>query len=303
MSYTRQDYMKIRKAIIPVAGYGTRFLPATKAQPKEMLPIVDKPTVQYVVEEIVAAGITDIIFVTRRGNHMLEDHFDSNIELERQLEAAGKKDRLQQVRDINKLAHFYYVRQTRDMPYGNGTPLLAAKELIGDEPFVYVFPDDVVDSKVSATKQLVQTYEKLDNPSAIIGVQEMPEEVLSSYGVVKLKRGAKEMPGGAMRVESVVEKPAPGTAPSNLAQFGRFILTPEVIRALEKQPLGKDNELWLTDALMAVAKKKPVYAKAIDGTWYTTGDPLNYLKATIAFGLKHPKIGGDFAKYLRDLHI
>lgn len=294
--------MKIRKAIIPVAGYGTRFLPATKAQPKEMLPIVDKPTVQYVVEELVEAGITDIIFVTRRGNHMLEDHFDSNIELERQLEAAGKQDRLQQVRDINKLAHFYYVRQTRDMPYGNGTPLLAAKELIGDEPFVYVFPDDVVDSRVSATKQLVQTYAKLGNPAAIIGVQEMPEETLSSYGVVKPKKGAK-MIAGAMRVDSVIEKPARGTAPSNLAQFGRFVLTPDVVRALEKQPLGKDNELWLTDALMAVAQKKPVYAKAIDGTWYTTGDPFNYLKATIAFGLKHPKVGGQFAEYLRNLSL
>ncbi len=294
--------MKIRKAIIPVAGYGTRFLPATKAQPKEMLPIVDKPTVQYVVEEIVAAGITDIIFVTRRGNHMLEDHFDSNIELERQLEAAGKLDRLKLVRDINHLAHFYYVRQTRDMPYGNGTPLLAAKELIGDEPFIYVFPDDVVDSAVSATKQLVQAYEKLDDPAAIIGVQEMPDEVLHLYGVVKPKKGAQKI-AGAMRVESVIEKPAAGTAPSNLAQFGRFVLTPDVIRALEKQPLGKDNELWLTDALMAVAKKKPVYAKTIDGTWYTTGDPFNYLKATIAFGLKHPKVGKEFTQYLRDLKI
>lgn len=294
--------MKIRKAIIPVAGYGTRFLPATKAQPKEMLPIVDKPTVQYVVEELVEAGITDIIFVTRRGNHMLEDHFDSNIELERQLEAAGKFDRLQQVRDINKLAHFYYVRQTRDMPYGNGTPLLAAKELIGDEPFVYVFPDDVVDSKVSATKQLVQAYHKLGNPAAIIGVQEMPDDVLSSYGVVKPKKGAKII-AGAMRVEAVIEKPAKGTAPSNLAQFGRFVLTADVVRALEKQPLGKDNELWLTDALMAVAQKKPVYAKPVDGTWYTTGDPFNYLKATIAFGLKHPKVGGEFAEYLRNLSL
>jgi UTP--glucose-1-phosphate uridylyltransferase len=294
--------MKIRKAIIPVAGYGTRFLPATKAQPKEMLPIVDKPTVQYVVEELVAAGITDIIFVTRRGNHMLEDHFDSNIELERQLEAAGKHDKLKIIRDIKDLAHFYYVRQTRDMPYGNGTPLLAAKELIGDEPFVYVFPDDVVDSKVSATKQLIQAYEKLGNPAAIIGVQEMPPEVLHLYGVVKPKKGAPQK-FGAMRLDGVVEKPAPGKAPSNLAQFGRFVLTPQVVEALAKQPLGKDNELWLTDALMTIAQKKPVYAKPIDGTWYTTGDPLNYLKTTIAFGLKHPKVGKDFAEYLRSLNL
>lgn len=294
--------MKIRKAIIPVAGYGTRFLPATKAQPKEMLPIVDKPTVQYVVEELVEAGITDIIFVTRQGNHMLEDHFDSNVALERQLMAAGKKDKLKLIDDINHLAHFYYVRQTRDMPYGNGTPLLAARELIGDEPFVYVFPDDVVDSKVSATKQLIQTYEKLGNPAAIIGVQEMPPEVLHLYGVVKPKKGAKPE-HGAMRLETVIEKPAVGTAPSNLAQFGRFVLTPQVVDVLAKQGLGKDNELWLTDALMSIAAKKSVYAKAIDGTWYTTGDPLNYLKTTIAFGLKHPKVGEDFAKYLRDLKI
>ncbi len=293
--------MKIRKAIIPVAGYGTRFLPATKAQPKEMLPIVDKPTVQYVVEEIVAAGITDIIFVTRRGNHMLEDHFDSNIDLERQLESAGKLDKLKLVQDINHLAHFYYVRQTRDMPYGNGTPLLAAKELIGDEPFIYVFPDDVVDAEVGAVKQLVDAYEAIGDAAAIIGVQEMPEEVLSSYGVVKPKVGG-ELIGGAFSVEGVVEKPAKGHAPSNLAQFGRFVLTPEVVHALENQPLGKDNELWLTDALMEVAKKGKVYAKPIDGTWYTTGDPLNYLKATIAFGLKHPKVGKDFGDYLRSLH-
>ncbi len=294
--------MKIRKAIIPVAGYGTRFLPATKAQPKEMLPIVDKPTVQYVVEEIVAAGITDIIFVTRRGNHMLEDHFDSNPELERQLELSGKHDKLEILRKIKDLARFYYVRQTRDMPYGNGTPLLAAKELIGDEPFIYVFPDDVVDSQVSATKQLVKTFEKLPNASAIIGVQEMPEEVLHLYGVVKPRAGAKII-DGAMRVESIIEKPAKGTAPSNLAQFGRFVLTPDVIRALEKQPLGKDNELWLTDALMTIAKKKNVFAKKVEGTWYTTGDPLNYLKATICYGLKHPKVGKDFAEYLRKLVI
>ena len=294
--------MKIRKAIIPVAGYGTRFLPATKAQPKEMLPIVDKPIVQHVVEEVVEAGITDIIFVTRRGNHMLEDHFDFNAELELQLEAAGKKDKLKSMKDISKLAKFYYVRQTRDMPYGNGTPILAAREFIGDEPFVYVFTDDMVDSPVSATKQMVDTFEKLKDAAAILGVQEMPDEVLHLYGVVKPKPGAK-LVGGAMKVETVIEKPAQGTAPTNLAQFGRFVLTPEVIRALEKQPLGKDGELWLTDALVNVARRKNVYAKKIDGIWYTTGDPLNYLKTTIAFGLKHPKVGKDFAEYLRKLHI
>lgn len=292
--------MKIRKAIIPVAGYGTRFLPATKAQPKEMLPIVDKPIVQHVVEEVVEAGITDIIFVTRRGNHMLEDHFDSNIELEQQLESAGKKDKLQILKDISHLAKFYYVRQTRDMPYGNGTPILAAKELIKNEPFVYVFTDDMVDAKQSATRQMVSAFEKLKDAAAILGVQEMPDDVLHLYGVVKPKRNAK-LENGAMRVETVIEKPARGTAPTNLAQFGRFVLTPDVVRALEKQPLGKDGELWLTDALVTVAKKKNVYAKQIDGTWYTTGDPLNYLKTTIAFGLKHPRVGEAFAQYLRSV--
>lgn len=294
--------MKIRKAIIPVAGYGTRFLPATKAQPKEMLPIVDKPIVQHVVEEVIAAGITDIIFVTRRGNHMLEDHFDCNVELERQLELAGKQDKLKIIKDINKLARFYFVRQTRDMPYGNGTPILAAKEFIKDEPFVYVFTDDMVDAEQSATKQMVDTFEKLKDAAAILGVQEMPEEVLHLYGIVKPKANAKLI-NGAMRVDTVIEKPAKGTAPTNLAQFGRFVLTPEVVRALEKQPLGKDGELWLTDALVTVAKKHHVYAKAIKGTWYTTGDPLNYLKTTIAFALKHPKVGKDFADYLRTLDI
>lgn len=293
--------MKIRKAIIPVAGYGTRFLPATKAQPKEMLPIVDKPIVQYVVEEIVAAGITDIIFVTRRGNHVLEEHFDSNIELERQLETAGKKDKLELLKNINHLAHFYYVRQTRDMPYGNGTPILAAKDFIGDEPFVYVFTDDLVDSKVGATQQLIDAFHKAKDPVAVLGVQEMPPEVLHLYGVVKPKKGEKT--NTTMRVETVIEKPAPGKAPTNLAQFGRFVLTPDVIKTLEKQPLGKDGELWLTDALLTLAKKKNVYAKAIEGTWYTTGDPLNYLKTTLAFALKHEKVGKDFANYLKSLRF
>lgn len=292
--------MKIRKAIIPVAGYGTRFLPATKAQPKEMLPIVDKPIVQYVVEEVVAAGITDIIFVTRRGNHMLEDHFDSNIELETQLEAAGKKDKLELVRGISHLARFYYVRQTRDMPYGNGTPILAAKDLIGDEPFVYVFTDDLVDAKIGATAQLVKAFEKTKDAVAILGAQKMPEDVLHLYGVIK-PRGPKNK-NGLFPVDSVVEKPAPGCAPTNLAQFGRFVLTPEIIRTLEKTKLGKDGELWLTDAIMAVAKRKKIFAKEIEGTWYTTGDPLNYLKTTLAFAKKHPKVGAKFVDYVRSLH-
>lgn len=291
--------MKIHKAIISVAGYGTRFLPATKAQPKEMLPIVDKPIVQYVVEELAAAGITDIIFVTRRGNHALEDHFDSNPELEHQLELAGKKDRLAQVRNINSLARFSYVRQTREMPYGNGTPVLAAKELVGNDPFVYVWADDLVEpTKPNATAQLLQAFEQHKDAAAVLAVQEMPEDVLHLYGIIKPKD--KKIIDGVLRVASLVEKPARGTAPTNLAQFGRFVLTPDVIRALEKQPLGKDDELWLTDALITVAKKKPVYAKIVDGKWYTTGDPLNYLKTTIAFALKHPKVGKAFGEYLKN---
>lgn len=299
--------MKIRKAIIPVAGYGTRFLPATKSQPKEMLPIVDKPIVQHVVEEVVAAGITDIIFVTRRGNHMLEDHFDSNIELERQLESAGKRDKLEMMRSINKLARFYYVRQTRDMPYGNGTPILAAKDFIGDEPFVYVFTDDLVDAHIGATAQVIRAFNDLKNPIAMLGVQEMPKEVLHRYGVVKpivskkiVGRAQKKF-SDTMALEKIIEKPALGTEPSTLAVFGRFVLTPDVIKTLEKQPLGKDNELWLTDALQKLAPSRRVYAHKVKGTWYTTGDPLNYLKATIAFALKHKQVGKEFAEYLRSL--
>jgi UTP--glucose-1-phosphate uridylyltransferase len=299
--------MKITKAVIAVAGYGTRFLPATKVQPKEMLPIVDKPVVQYLVEEAVASGITDIILVTRSGNQALEDHFDSSRELEIHLETQKKWRELEEVQRIPTLANFIYVRQTKDMPYGNGTPLLCAKSLIHpDEAVVYMFGDDIVKSEVPCAKQLMDVYYEC-HPAAVIAVQEVPVNEVSRYGVPKLKPGA-----GHRELEYIVEKPAPEKAPSNLAQLGRFVLSYKIIDLLEdlKEGLKKENskggengELWLTDAIDRLAATDTVIVHPIEGKWLTTGDPLRFLKTTVEFALDRPDIGAEFAEYLRELDL
>jgi UTP--glucose-1-phosphate uridylyltransferase len=290
--------MKITKAVIAVAGYGTRFIPATKVQPKEMLPIVDKPVVQYLVEEAVASGITDIILVTRSGNQALEDHFDSSRELEIHLEGQKKWKELEQIRRIPNLANFIYVRQSRDMPYGNGTPLLCAKSLISsDEAVVYMFGDDLVNSDVPCTRQLIDVFEKYQ-PAGVIAAQEVPQEEVGRYGVPKLKEDSDRN-----ELEFIVEKPTPAYAPSNLAQLGRFVFSRKIIDILENLTVGKGGELWLTDAIDRLAATDSVIVHTIEGKWFTTGDPLRFLKTTVELALERPDIGREFAAYLRELDL
>lgn len=285
---------RVKKAVIAVAGSGTRFLPATKAQPKEMLPIVDKPIVQYVVEELVSAGITDIILVTKWDKKTLEDHFDRSIELEHSLEEAGKLKLLHDIRKISSLANFIYVRQKG--PYGNGTPILSAASLLNDEPFVFAWGDDLVLSKTSFTKQLIENYEA--NACPVIGVQKVAKDHVNRYGIVKLKKGTREM-------EDVIEKPKIEDAPSQLAQFGRMILTPEIIRILQKTKLGKGGELWVTDAISEYIKQggRFMVEEVKDGKWLTTGDPLNYLKAMVEYAIVRDDIGDEFKAFLKDLRL
>jgi UTP--glucose-1-phosphate uridylyltransferase len=290
--------MKITKAVIAVAGYGTRFIPATKVQPKELLPIVDKPVVQYLVEEAVASGITDVILVTRSRNQALEDHFDTSPELEMHLEAQKKWAELEQIRRIPNLANFIYVRQTGDMPYGNGTPLLCAKSLISsDEAFVYMFGDDLVKSEVPCTKQLIDVFQRY-NPAGVIAVQEVDREEVSRYGVPRLRPGSDPN-----ELEHIVEKPSVEEAPSNLAQLGRFVFTRKIIDILETLSVGKGGELWLTDAIDRLAASAPVLVHTIRGKWFTTGDPLRFLKTTVELALDRKDIGLEFAQYLKGLDL
>lgn len=285
---------KISKAIIAVAGSGTRFLPATKAQPKEMLPIVDKPIVQYVVEEMVASGIEDIILVTKWDKKTLEDHFDRSFELEHALEAAGKKKLLEEVRRISNMANFIYVRQKG--PYGNGTPILSAASLVKGEPFVFAWGDDLVLSKTPFTKKLIANYKRHNAP--VIGVQKVPKHLVDRYGIVKLRPGTKEM-------EHVVEKPSIEKAPSQLAQFGRMVLTPEIVTILQSTKTGKGGELWVTDAISEYVQSggRFMVEEVKDGQWLTTGDPLNYLKAVLEYALVREDIGQEFRAYVNGLKL
>ena len=292
---------KIRKAVIAAAGYGTRFLPATKDQPKEMLPIIDKPIIQYLVEEAVDSGIEDIILVTRSGQGTLENHFDSNFELEHRLEVNGKVEMLKKVREVSKMANFIYVRQHKYLPYGNGTPLISVKDLIGkNENFVYMFGDDLVLSENPCTKQLID-YSNKKKGAVTVAVQEVSKSEVKRYGIYKLAKGSKD------RVLSAVEKPDPETAPSRLAQFGRFVLNHKVIDILQEMcdgnKLGKDEELWLTDAIIQYAKDNPVYAVRIEGKWMTTGDPLRYMKTQVRYALARKDLGEEFASFLKSLKL
>lgn len=292
---------KITKAVIAVAGYGTRFLPATKTQPKEMLPIVDKPIIHYLVDELVSSGIKDIIIVTRAGQSILEDYFDNHVELEHTLEQSGKEELLEEIRKIPQMANYIYVRQKKSLPYGNGSPLLAVKNLIGKtERFIYLFGDDLVLSKKPCTAQLID-YSDKKKGSVVVAVQKVPKNEVSRYGIYKLAKRSRD------RVEDAIEKPDPKEAPSQLAQFGRFVLNHKIIDILDRKnkkgQLGKGGELWLIDAICAYAKKNPVYAAQISGNWMTTGDPLRYLKTQIEYALKRPDIGKDLARYLKTLKL
>lgn len=285
--------MKIKKAIIAVAGSGTRLLPATKSMPKEMLPIVDKPIIQLVVEELVEAGIEDIIFVTRWDKKTLEDHFDHSAAMEGDLRKNGKIALAETIESIAEMANFIYVRQKG--PYGNGTPVLSASTLVDDEPFVFVWGDDLVKSKVSFTKQMIEDYEQ--NGHLMIGVQEVPKEVVNRYGIVKLREGTNE-------IEDIIEKPSVEEAPSRLADFGRMILDKEFIDILRETSLGKGNELWITDAIKTYVQKGGIFlAKELkDGEWLTTGDPLNYLKATLAYAFDRDDLKKDLDEYINKLY-
>lgn len=291
----------IKKVVIAAAGYGTRFLPATKNQPKEMLPIIDKPIIQYLAEEAVESGIQDVILVTRSGQSTLENHFDTNFELEHLLENNGKEELLEKVRVISRMANYVYVRQHKYLPYGNGTPLLAVKDLIGkNERFIYMFGDDLVLSKTPCTKQLID-YSNKKAGAVTVAVQEVPKSEVNRYGIYKLAPGSKD------RVLDAIEKPKIEKAPSRLAQFGRFVLNHEIIDLLqtryEKNNMGKDGELWLIDAIIEYAKKKPVYAAKIKGEWMTTGDPLRYMQTQVRYALDRADIGEDFKNFLKDLRL
>ena len=285
--------MKIRKAIIPVAGFGTRFLPATKAQPKEMLPVVDKPVIQYIVEEAVESGITDIILVTSDNKRAVEDHFDRNFELEYRLKAKGKTDALKEVQNISKLATFTYVRQSE--PLGDGHAILQAAHLVGDEPVAVLFGDDIVaNEKEPCLKQLMNAYEKYESP--VIAIEEVPESDVSKYGIIK----GTQKEDRVQQIEELVEKPDQDKAPSNLAIIGKYIITPEVLSALKEATPSDDGEIRLIDALKLVVKNTPIYGYQFQGTRYDCGSKLGFLKATVEFGLTHKELNGEFKKFIQE---
>jgi len=287
--------MKIRKAVFPAAGLGTRFLPVTKAIPKEMLPLVDKPLIQYCVEEAIASGIEDVIIITGRGKTAIEDHFDTSKELEVLLQEKGKTDLLKMVRDISNLVRFSYTRQKEAL--GLGHAILCAKDLVGDEPFAVFLGDDIIDSKIPAMKQMTEVYKKYRH--SVLAVQRVPRESLSSYGVIKGTVAGDRL----FEVTDLVEKPRPEDAPSDLAVIGRYILTPDVFEYLENTRPGKNGEIQLTDALKAMACRHPIYALEFEGDRYDAGDKLGFLKATVSLSLKRDDLKEEFIKFLKGLKL
>ncbi|OGM00668.1 UTP--glucose-1-phosphate uridylyltransferase [Candidatus Uhrbacteria bacterium RIFOXYC2_FULL_47_19] len=286
--------MKIRKAIIPVAGMGTRFLPATKAQPKEMLALVDKPIIQYIVEEAVAAGIEQIIFVTSSSKRSIEDHFDTNFELEYRLKEKGKLKELKSVQDISNLASFVFVRQKE--PRGDGHAILQAKDLISDEPCAVMFGEEIVDSDKPCIGQLMKVYEKYDAP--VIAVERMPQEDLHCYGVID----GKKIEERTHKMTAFVEKPEPGEAPTDLIFTGKAVITPEVMKILENAPAGKDGEIRLADAFQQLLKKKgDLYAYEFEGRRYDCGNKTQFLIASVDYGLKDPEVNKNnrFTEYIK----
>ncbi|HLC95602.1 MAG TPA: UTP--glucose-1-phosphate uridylyltransferase [Patescibacteria group bacterium] len=284
---------KIKKAILPVAGFGTRFLPATKAQPKEMLPIVDKPVVQYLVEEAVASGIEEIIFITGRGKRAIEDHFDVSYELEDTLVEKNKHDLLEVVQKISTLAKFSYVRQP--VPLGDGHAILQAAHLVDDdESVLIIFGDCIYDSQVPAARQLIEAYEQYRTP--IIGLAEVAEEDVSKFGVI----AGEKIDARDWKVTRIVEKPTPKEAPSRSVAVGKYIITHEVFETLATMNFGKSGEIRLADAFDRMLEKgSSVYGRMLDGEWLDTGDKFNFLKTTIHFGLKHPEVGDKLRQYLQ----
>jgi UTP--glucose-1-phosphate uridylyltransferase len=281
---------RIKKAVVAVAGSGTRFLPATKSMPKEMLPIIDKPIIQLLVEELVAGGIEDVILVTKWDKKPLEDFFDHSWALEQELKNSGKEKELKEILRISEMANFIYIRQKGS--YGNGTPVLSAESLVKDEPFIYCYGDDLVKSNVSFTKQMVEEFERTGH--LMMGVQKVPEEEVCKYGIVQLKPNS-------MQLEDIIEKPEDSKAPSRFASFGRFVLSQDIIEKLKETKLGKGNELWLADAIRKYMKAGgEFYAKEVEGgEWLTTGDPLNYLKAMMKYAMDREDIGQELNNYFQ----
>jgi UTP--glucose-1-phosphate uridylyltransferase len=286
---------KIRKAVIPAAGLGTRFLPATKAMPKEMLPIVDKPIIQYVVEEAVESGITDIIIVTSANKRSLEDHFDYPYELEKKLEEAGKEEQLKEIRRIAGMANFIYVRQRG--PYGNASPVLTAKHIINNEPFAVLWGDEFIHAKPPRLRQMMDVYEKYGK--SVISAVRIPNKAdVSKYGIADVKTVSKTV----HKIKRIVEKPKPEEAPSNLAAHGAYILTPEIFTYLSNLKPGKGGELWLVDAINALMQDDHVYAKEItDGEYYDTGNKFDYLRANIEFALQREDLSEKLLAYLKTI--
>ena len=284
---------KVRKAVIPAAGLGTRFLPVTKATPKEMLPIVDKPTIQYIVEEALASGIEEILIITGRSKRAIEDHFDRSIELELNLEASGKTAELEMVKEISSI-RIHYTRQKE--PRGLGHAILCAKQFVGNEPFAVLLGDDVVDAQVPALKQLINVYDKTG--ASVLGVQEVPLEKVSSYGIVTSQPTDEPR---TFTVSDMVEKPAVEDAPSRLAVLGRYVITPEVFDILEQTSPGRGNEIQLTDALKVLAKEQAMYAYNFEGRRYDVGDKQGFLEATVEMALKRPELRDKFLAYLKDI--
>lgn len=284
---------KVKKAIIPAAGLGTRFLPATKAMPKEMLPIVDKPTIQYIIEEAVASGIEDIIIVTGKGKRAIEDHFDIAYELEQNLLEKGKLDMLEKVQYLTNLADIHYIRQKQ--PLGLGHAVWCARSFIGDEPFAVLLGDDIVQSEKPCLKQLIDVYE--ETYSSVIGVQKVSEEETHRYGIIDpvVKDGRR------YQVKNFVEKPAPGTAPSNLAIMGRYILTPEIFKFLEKKEKGAGGEIQLTDAIQKLNEIQRVFAYDFEGKRYDIGEKLGFVKTTVEFALQNDEIKDELVAFLEEL--
>lgn len=284
----------IRKAVIPAAGLGTRFLPATKASPKEMLPLVDKPLIQYAVEEAVAAGIEDIIIITGRGKRAIEDHFDRSFELEETLKGNGKGRLIKDLRRISELAKFCYIRQPEAL--GLGHAVLCAQHLIGNEPFAVILGDEIIDAKVPALGQLMQVY--AEGYGAVVGVQKVRRADVSHYGIIASER----VTAGLHQVHDLIEKPTPEESPSRLALIGRYVLSPAIFPALQRTVPGKNREIQLTDALRHLARQVPIYAREIQGQRYDAGDKLGFLQATVEFALKDPILGPRFSRYLKQLH-
>jgi UTP--glucose-1-phosphate uridylyltransferase len=289
---------KVRKAVFPAAGLGTRFLPATKAQPKEMLPLVDKPLIQYGVEEVIHSGIQNIIIVTGRGKASIEDHFDVSFELEHLLESRGKKDLLSAVRSISDMIDISYVRQREAL--GLGHAVLRAKELVGMEPFAVVLSDDVIDAEIPCMRQLLDVYEYFG--ASVLALMEVPHDSISAYGVVDGEPVAHNG-NNLFRIRNMVEKPKASEAPSNLAIIGRYVLTPEIFRSIESIQPGSGGEIQLTDGLRHLLRNRPIYGLKFEGTRYDAGDKLGFLKATVEFALKRHDLGADFRSYLKTLSL